>query len=134
MTRGLQALVFELYCLDKALEPIDLNPIENELTKGLEIPSVAIEQAVSSMQRYIEKPQLEAAFAMAQEAQLFPPERLRTVERVLRLMKIPLLRPIINSMVFPASAKIFEIVVERVLTELEQRANSLEEPDYVTIR
>ncbi len=120
LTRGLQALAFEMYCLKQSVDVAELEPVENDLTKALEIPTSDIERAVSSMQRYLEQHNLEAALEMAKETKLFPEERLQTVERVVNLMKNALVRPIVYGVVTRASRRIFSKVVLHVINRLGQ--------------
>ena len=54
ITRGLQVLAFELYCLRQPVEVVPLEPVENQLTHDLEVSASANEQAVRSMARYLE--------------------------------------------------------------------------------
>ena len=119
MTRGLQALAFELFCLRQPVEVVPLKPIENQLTHDLEVNTSANEQAVQSMRRYLEQHDLAAALEMAKAANLFPEKRLQTVERVVALMSNPLLRAIVNRITASASRPIFQRVVRETLERLE---------------
>ena len=123
MTRGLQALAFELYCLKQPIDLVTLKPVENDLTKALEIPHSDIERAVTSMQRYLEQHDLAAALEMAKETKLFPEERLQTVEQVVKVMKSPFVRPVVYGIVGRASRQIFPKVVAHVIDRLEQDVN-----------
>lgn len=123
MTRGLQALAFEMYCLKQSVDIVQLKPVENDLTRALEIPSSDIEWAVTSMQRYLEQHDLEAALEMAKETKLFPEERLQTVEQVVKVMKSPFVRPVVYGIVGRASRQIFPKVVAHVIDRLEQDVN-----------
>ncbi len=119
MTRGLQGLAFEVYCLEQSVEPIKLKPVENSLTRSLGVQASEITFAVNSMQKYIDQHSLESAYVMAEEAQLFPPERLKTVRQVLGLMNNPLTSAIAKGMVKSASKQIFPLVVSKVKERLE---------------
>ena len=123
MTRGLQALAFEMYCLKQPVDVVGLKPIQNEFTEALEIPSSDVERAVASMRRYLEHHDLEAALTMAKETQLFPAQRLRTVERVVRAMKNPLDRPVVYGVATRASRQIFSEVIAHVINRLGQGEN-----------
>ena len=120
MSRGVQALAFELYCLEQPADIVALTPVENELTQSLDISVSDIAWAVSSMQRYLERRDLEAALEMAKETRLFPAERLQTVERVVKVMKNPLVRPFVYTIIKRASRQIFSDVVVHVVDRLEQ--------------
>ena len=124
MTRGLQALAFELYCLKQPVEVVKLEPLQNSLTKELGVEPSHTEAAVGAMGRYLEQHDLAAALAMAQEAKLFPEERLRTVEGVVRRMQNPLVRAIVNSVIASASRSIFPRVVTAVVERLQPEASS----------
>jgi hypothetical protein len=119
MTRGLQGLAFEMYCLEQSVEPINLKPVENSLTRSLGVQTSDITFAVNSMQKYIDQHSLESAYVMAEEAQLFPPERLKTVRQVLGLMKNPLTSAIAMGTVRGASKRIFPLVINKVKERLE---------------
>lgn len=123
LTRGLQALAFELYCLKQPADSVTLSPIENELTESLEIPVSDIERSAKSMQRYLERRDLEAALVMAKETKLFPEERLQTVERVVKVMKNPLVGPVVYTVIKRASRQTFSDVVTHVLERLRQEVN-----------
>ena len=129
MTRGLQALAFELYCLKRSVDIVVLEPVENDLTKALEIPSSDIERAVTSMQRYLEQHDLAAALEMAKETKLFPEERLQTVERVVKAMENPFIRPIVYGIVMRASRRVFPKVVTFVLDRLSHGKKSKNSPE-----
>ena len=118
MTRGLQALAFELYCLRQPVEVVSLKPVENQLTHDLEVSASANEQAVQSMARYLEQHDLAAALEMAKAANLFPEQRLQAVERVVTLMGNPLIRIIVNHIAAGASRPIFRCVVQMTLARL----------------
>ena len=119
MTRGLQALAFELFCLRQPVEVVPLEPVENRLMHDLEVSAPANEQAVQSMARYLEQHDLEAALEMAKSANLFPQERLRTVEGVVKRMHNPIIRMAVNWVVARASRPIFRRVVRETLERLE---------------
>lgn len=119
MTRGLQALAFELFCLSQPVEVIPLKPVENQLTHDLEVNASANEQAVQSMQRYLEQHDLAAALEMAKAANLFPEQRLHTVERVVKWMDNPLIRFVVNRITANASRPIFQRVVRETLERLK---------------
>ena len=122
MTRGLQALAFELYCLKQPVDVVGLKPIQNDLTKALEISSLDIERAVASMRRYLEHHNLEAALTMAKETRLFPEHRLRTVEVVVFKMRNPVLRYLVDAIVTRASRPMFARVVTAVVDRLQVEA------------
>lgn len=119
MTRGLQGLAFEMYSLEQSVEPIKLKPVENSLTRSLGVQISEITFAVNSMQKYIDQHSLESAYVMAEEAQLFPPERLKTVRQVLGLMNNPLTSAIAKGVVNGASKQIFPVVISKVKERLE---------------
>lgn len=120
MTRGLQALAFELYCLEQPIEQVKLRLVENTLTKELGVQLSDITFAVNSMQKYIDAHSLESAYVMAEEAQLFPEARLKTVKGVLERMKNPLIRMFANGVVRNASSPMLPRVVKEVVGRLEQ--------------
>jgi hypothetical protein len=115
MTRGLQALAFEMYCLEQPIEPVKLKPVENTLTKDLGVQLSEITLAVNSMQKYINAHALESAYIMAEEAQLFPEARLKTVKGVLERMKNPLVRMVASGVVKSASSPMLPRVVKEVV-------------------
>jgi hypothetical protein len=119
MTRGLQALAFEMYCLEQPVEVIKLKPVENSLTKDLGVQTSEITFAVNSMQKYIDAHSLESAYVIAEEAQLFPAARLKTVKGVLERMKNPLIRMLAEGVVRRASSPMLPRVVEEVVGRLE---------------
>jgi hypothetical protein len=127
MTRGLQALAFEMYCLAQPIEHVKLRPIENTLTKDLGVHLSEITFAVNSMQKYIDAHSLESAYVMAEEAQLFPEARLKTVKGVLERMKNPLIRSVVNGVVRRASSPMLPRVVKEVVRRLEMPASTLQE-------
>jgi hypothetical protein len=129
MSRGLQALAFEMYCLEQPIEPVKLKPVENSLTKDLGVKTSEITFAVNSMQKYIDAHSLESAYVMAEEAQLFPEARLKTVKGVLERMKNPLIRMLANGVVSRASSPMLPRVVKEVVERLEQPASN---PQAVT--
>ncbi len=124
MTRGLQALAFELYCLKQPVDVVGLKPIQNEFTEALGIPSSDVKRAVASMRRYLEHHDLEAALTMARETRLFPAQRLRTVERVVGMVKNPLVRPVVYGVIAKASRQIFSEVTAHVIDRLGQGENA----------
>ena len=130
MTRGLQALAFEMYCLEQPVAIVELKPIKNDLTKALEIPSSDIGWAVASMQRYLEHHDLEAALEMAKETRLFPEHRLKTVEAIVIRMRNPVLRYLVNSVVTRASRPIFARVVTAVVDRLQVEASRSTTPQH----
>lgn len=119
MTRGLQALAFEMYCLKQAIEPISIRPVSNQLTKDLDISTETIAWSVKSMQRYIDEQTLEAAYEMAIETQLFPEQRLAIVGSVVRRMRNPFIRFFVEKIVARASTKIIKEVKAKVMERLE---------------
>jgi hypothetical protein len=119
VTRGLQALAFEMYCLEQPIEPVKLKPVENTLTKDLGVQLSEITFAVNSMQKYIDAHSLESAYVMAEEAQLFPEARLKTVKGVLDRMKNPLVRMLANGVVRKDSGPMLPRVVKEVVERLE---------------
>ena len=128
MTRGLQALAFELYCLRHPVEVVPLKPVENRLTHDLEVTTSANEQAVQSMARYLEQHDLAAALEMAKAANLFPEQRLQTVERVVKLMGNSLIRTIVNRVTARASRPIFQRVMQMTLGRLESEQTATQQP------
>ncbi len=118
MTRGLQALAFELYCLRLPVQVVDLQPAENDLIASLGVDRAHTEQAVAAMQRYLHQHNLEAALDMAKETELFPETRLEQVESVVSRLKNPLLRAPTNAVVARASKPTFERVVSTVTRRL----------------
>jgi hypothetical protein len=129
MTRGLQALAFEMYCLEQPIEPVKLKPVENALTKDLGVQLSEITFAVNSMQKYIDAHSLESAYVMAEEAQLFPEARLKTVKGVLERMKNPVIRMLADGVVKRASSPMLPRVVKEVVGRLELPASK---PQVVT--
>jgi hypothetical protein len=123
MTRGLQALAFEMYCLELPIEAVKLKPVENSLTKDLGVQTSEIAFAVNSMQKYMDAHSLESAYVMAEEAQLFPEARLKTVKGVLERMKNPLIRMVANGVVKRASSPMLPRVVSEVVKRLELPAS-----------
>jgi hypothetical protein len=119
MTRGLQALAFEMYCLEQPVEAIKLEPVENSLTKDLGVQMSEIIFAVNAMQKYIDAHSLESAYVMAEEAQLFPEARLKTVKGVLERMKNPLIHMLAKGVVRRASRPLSPRVVREVVGRLE---------------
>jgi hypothetical protein len=122
LTRGLQALAFKMYCLQQPVERIQLKPVENTLTRQLEMKDADIAWAVASMQRYLEHHDLAAALEMAKETQLFPEARLRTVEQVVAKMRNSAVRAVAYLMINHASKKVFSRVETKVLQQLKQSA------------
>jgi hypothetical protein len=120
MTRGLQALTFELFCLQQPVEVVTLKPVDNSLTKALDVKASDITRAVALMQHYLAQQNLTAALVMAKETSLFPEARLKTVERVVAGMRNPLLRSVVNGMVARASRPTLHSVVQAVLSRLER--------------
>lgn len=118
MTRGLQALAFEMYCLRLPVRVVELQPVENDLTKSLGVGRAHTDQAVASMRRYLHQHDLEAALNMAKETELFPKARLGTVEGVVSRLKNPLLRVPTNAVVARAARPTFERVVSAVVGRL----------------
>lgn len=118
MSRGLQALAFELFCLRQPTQDVQLIPVENRLTKSLLIRAEELTKAVDAMQRYIDKHDLAAALEMARELNLFPQNRLRAVEGVVTRMKNPLIHWFVNSVVTRASKSTFLDVATAVVRRL----------------
>ena len=118
LTRGLQALAFEMYCLRVPTRVVDLQPVENDLTRFLGVERAHTDQAVASMQRYLRQHDLAAALEMAKETELFPEARLRTVEGVVSRLKNPFLRAPANAVVARAARPTFERVVNAVVGRL----------------
>lgn len=129
MTRGLQALAFEMYCLKQPVEVVALKLTENQLTRDLEIKSEDIAWSVESMQKYLEHHNLEAAYEMAEETDLFPESRLRTVKQVVDAMKNPLIRAFADSIVSRASKPMLLLVVNAVLERLNSK-----EPNQASVK
>jgi hypothetical protein len=119
MTRGLQALALEMYCLEQKIEPIKLKPVDSSLTRSLDVQPFQTQVAVDAMQKYIDQHSLESAYVMAEKAQLFPAERLKTVRQVLGLLDNPLTSAIAMGAVRGASRRIFPLVLNRVKERLE---------------
>lgn len=118
MTRGLQALVFEMFCLRVPVRVVELHPVENGLTRSLGVEREHTDRAVASMQRYLLQHDLEAALEMAKETELFPEERLKTVKGMVARLKNPLLRVPANAVVTRAAKPTFERVVSAVAGRL----------------
>lgn len=118
LTRGLQALAFELHCLRVTVNVVDLQPTDNDLIQSLGVARSDTDNAVTAMQRYLDQHNLEAALEMAKQTDLFPEARLRTVERVVRKLKNPLFRIPTNALVTRASRPTFERVVSAVAGRL----------------
>jgi hypothetical protein len=110
MTRGLQVLALEMYCHEQPLAPITLQPLENSLTKDLGVEKPEVEFAINAMQQYISNPSLHAAYVLSEEAQLLPPQRLKTVGQVVSLMNNPLTNTLVRSMVRRATQHIFPLI------------------------
>lgn len=127
MTRGLQALAFEMYCLEQPIEPVKLKPVENSLTRDLGVQNSEITFAINTIQKYMNDRSLESAYVMAEEAQLFPEARLKTVKGVLERVKNPLIRIVANSVVRRASSPMLPRVVSEVMKRLEL-PNSVPKP------
>lgn len=122
MTRNFQALAFEMYCLRQPVRVVELQPVENDFIRSLNVTRAHTEQAVTSMQRYLQQHDLEAALAMARETELFPEARLKTVEGVVSRLKNPFLKVLVNAFVARASRPTFEGVVSTVAERLEASA------------
>lgn len=119
MTRGLQAVAFELYCLRQPVDMVRLKPVENALTESLGVTAGHIDRAVRSMQSYLERRDLAGALEMAKETQLFPRSRLKTVERVVAAMRVRPVRACANAIVDRASLPMLARLVQSVLRRLE---------------
>lgn len=130
MTRGLQALAFEMYCLKQPVEIVKLRPIENRLTRALDIKHSDITWSVVAMQRYLDNHNLEAAYEMAEATKLFPEQRLKTVKKVVDAMKNPFIRSLASGVVARASKPLWPRIVAAVLARLEPKPP---EPESVTI-
>ena len=122
LTRGLQALAFEMYCLRVPVRVVDLRPVENDLTSFLGVAPAHTDQAIAAMQRYLRQHDLAAALEMAKETELFPEARLRTVEGMVSRLRNPLLRAPANAVVARAARPTFERVVNAVVGRLGARA------------
>lgn len=122
MTRGLQALAFEMFCLKQTIMPIKISFVQNKLINDLGISEQDITWSVSSMQRYLDEHNLEAAYKMAKETQLFPEQRLRVVENVVNRMKNPIIRFMVEQVVTRASRSILSKVKQKVVEKLGQQA------------
>lgn len=118
MTRGLQALAFELHCLRVPVKVVDLQPTENDLIRSLRVERSDTENAVATMQRYLDQHNLEAALEMAKQTDLFPKARLKIVEGVVARLKNPVFRIPMNVLVTRASKPTFERVVSTVVGRL----------------
>lgn len=119
MTRGLQAVAFEMFCLQQSVEIVELKLVENSLTQALEAKAADISRAVTSMQRYLEHRNLAAALDMAKELTLFPEARLKTLQQVVMGMRNPLIHPVVHGVVASASRPVFHRVIQAVLNRLE---------------
>jgi hypothetical protein len=119
MTRGLQVLAFEMYCLEQSIETITLKPVENKLTRDLGVTTSEAEIAIISMQKYLDNPSLRAAYVMSDEAHLLPPERLKTVGRVVSLMGNPMTGALARFIVRRATRQLFPLMVSKVMERLE---------------
>ncbi len=122
MTRGLQTLAFEMYCLRVPVRLVELHPVENDLIRSLGVERAHTDRAVASMQRYLRQHDLAAALEMAKETELFPEARLRTVEGVVSRLKNPLLRVPANAVVARAAKPTFERIVSAVAGRLGAHA------------
>jgi hypothetical protein len=123
MTRGLQALAFEMYCLEQPIKPIKLKTLENKLTRDLGVKPAETEFAVNAMQKYFDQHSLQSAYVMAEEAQLFPTERMKTVRQVLSLVNNPITGALVKGAISGASRQILPVVVEEVKTKLVMDKN-----------
>jgi hypothetical protein len=121
MTRGLQVLALEMYCHEQPIEPIRLKSVENKLTRNLGVTPSETQRAVTSMQRYLDNPSLRAAYRMSEEANLLPPERLKTVGRVVSVMNNPLIGGLARRIVRRATGPTFSLIVERVVKQLASK-------------
>lgn len=122
MTRGLQALAFEMFCLRVPVRVVELHPVENGLTRFLDVEREHTDRAVTSMQRYLHQHNLEAALEMAKETELFPESRLKTVEGVVSRLRNPLLHIPARAVVARAAKPTFEHVVNVVAGRLGTNA------------
>jgi hypothetical protein len=118
MTRGLQVLALEMYCHEQPIEPITLKLVENKLTRELGVTTPETQRAVTSMQRYLDNPSLRAAYRMSEEANLLPPERLRTVGRVVSIMNNPMTSALARRIVRRATGPTFSLIVEKIVEQL----------------
>lgn len=118
MTRGLQALAFELHCLRVPVKVVDLQPTDNDLIRSLGVEQSDTENAVTTMQRYLDQHNLEAALEMAKQTDLFPEARLKIVEGIVARLKNPLFRIPTDAVVTRASKPTFERVVSTVTRRL----------------
>ena len=118
MTRGLQALAFELHCLRLPVKIVDLQPTDNDLIGSLGVERSQTENAVTTMQHYLDEHNLEAALEMAKQTELFPEVRLRLVEGIVSRLKNPVFRMPTNAVVTRASKPTFERVVTSVVERL----------------
>jgi hypothetical protein len=118
LTRGLQVLALEMYCLEQPLETVTLKIIENSLTKELGVKTSETEFAANAMQRYISNPSLHA-YILSEEAQLLPPQRLKTLGRVVSLMNSPITNTLVKSIVSRATQNIIPLILSGVRKRLE---------------
>ena len=118
MTRGLQALAFELHCLRLPVQIVDLQPTENDLIRSLGVERSDTENAVAAMQCYLDQHNLEAALEMAKQTNLFPEARLKVVEGIVSRLKNPVFRLPTNAVVTQASKPTFKRVVNIVVGRL----------------
>lgn len=118
MTRNFQALAFEMHCLRQPVRIVELKPVENDLIRHLNATRAHTERAITSMQRYLQQHDLEAALVMAKETELFPEARLQTVEGVVSRLKNPFLKPVVNGVVTRAARPTFERVLSTVIERL----------------
>lgn len=119
MTRGLEALAFELYCLGRPLPAVRLEPLATPLTRQLGVSPAALERAVRSGNRYLERHDLAAALEMARETGLFPAHRVATLSRVTAALRLPGLGFALRLEVARASRPTFKRVVRRVGERLD---------------
>lgn len=118
MTRGLEALAFELYCLGRPLPTVTLEPLVTPLTRKLGVSPAELERAVRSGNRYLERHDLAAALEMARETGLFPANRVTTLSRVTSVLRTPGLGFFLRLEVGRASRPTFRRVVGRVSERL----------------
>jgi hypothetical protein len=123
MTRGLEALVMELYCLKQPVPMVKLPVAENSVTRQLSLERSALEISVHSAKRYLERRDLAAALEMAREMKLFPSHRVRTLEQLLSVMRHPLLGRLVMAEVIRSTGPTFKRVIHRVRERLEGEAS-----------
>jgi hypothetical protein len=119
MSARLLEVALELFCLD--CHPIQLRLIaeENGITRALGVPGDTLQQAVVLLQAYIDQRSLGAGLTLAQSSGMYPPNRLREMQRLARLIESqPLARRAVRWLANRASQHIYAQLVADVTAGL----------------